>query len=349
MSGPNVPVTATPAGLPLLCPQQPNPDGSFSPVAACPRQFVSDVYRLVGALYTDLQYRPLRKLALDAGVRLQQGFGGRPYDLTPLYSGALVWNFLPDYHLKLNYTTGFRPPVFNNTDAVGGGILYGANPKLKNETSQSFQGEVNARVLRNVHQIRELEMRVDYSYTFLDNLIEPRLGSYGNTGKRAIHSIEGNARLYLNGDHFLQASYTYLYAVSDDTGVLRNMPNQWFTIGGSFSLIKNVLSVNTNLMITGAYLDPNRYASQSSSIPGTTTVANTTDLSWDTLSPVALLQLGFRLRFFREKIAVSGQFYNVLNQRYWYFDALYDLTPSQDLAPTPAPGFSFFAAVTYRP
>ena len=42
---------------------------------------------------------------------------------------------------------------------------------------------------------------------------------------------------------------------------------------------------------------------------------------FDRLTPVALLQLGFRLRFFKEQLQFSAQFYNVLNQHYYYPDS----------------------------
>ncbi|HEY7956427.1 MAG TPA: TonB-dependent receptor, partial [Polyangia bacterium] len=344
-----VPSTASPSALPVICPQMQNADGTFTPVPKCPRQFINDAYRVVGAVYADLQYRPLSKLTLDGGVRIQEGFGGRPYDLIPLYSAAAVWNFLPDFHLKATYTTGFRPPVYQATDAAPGGVNYGANTALQSETSQSFQGEVNARLLRNTRKVRELELRVDYSYTFLDKLIQIHGGSYANTGQRAIHSVEGYAKLYLNGDHFLQASYTYLYSVASDIGVVRNMPNNWISLGGSFNIIKHTLDLNANLLVTSAYQDPNRVPTEGSPGFGSTTGARTSDLTFDRLTPVALLQLGFRLRFLQEKLGVTGQFYNVLNQRYYSPDGFNDITPSVELTPTPMPGFSFFASVSYHP
>ncbi len=351
--------TADPNTLPFYCPQRANGDGSFTPVSQCPRQVLDDASRVVAAAYLDAQWKPFPKLTVDGGARYQQGFGTLPYAPVFLGSAALVWNFLPDFHAKANYATGFRAPVFQNTQAALGGLEYGGSQTLKTETSQSFQGEVNARLLRNVRKIRELELRVDYSYTFLDRLIEIRGGSYGNTGKRAIHSVEAYGKLYLNGDHFLQASYTYLYAQTSDAGVDRAQPNQWVSIGGSFNVIKSMLDFNVNLMVTGAYQDPNRYPSGTAPIPACTaamgpcyatptTSARTTDLTFDRLSPVALLQLGFRLRFFKEKLGISGQFYNVLNQRYWTADPFYDLTPSIEMTPTPAPGFNFFASASYH-
>jgi len=87
------------------------------------------------------------------------------------------------------------------------------------------------------------ELRADYSYTLLSNVIQIRTGVYSNTGRRAIHSSRAYAKLYLSGDHFLQASYTYLNATTTDAGVLRNMPNHWVVLGASFNLVKNLLDV----------------------------------------------------------------------------------------------------------
>jgi outer membrane receptor protein involved in Fe transport len=339
-----------PDSLPIICPV----DAMGNRLPTCPRVYTDDTGRYVAAGYLSAQWRPVQKLTLDGGVRIQKGFGDLAYDLVPLGSAAIVYNFLPDYHLKLNYATGFRAPPFQDTSIGVGGISYGANKALKTESSQSFQGELNARVLRNVRKIRELELRADYSYTVLSGLIQIQRGIYGNLGKRGIHSAEGYAKLYLNGDHFLQASYTYLYAVTTDSGVIRAMPNHWFVIGGSFNLIKSLFDVNVNLSIFGAYEDPNRYPSAAAANfgqPGystSTTTAKISDLTFDRLTPVGLLQLGFRLRFIKDKLQFSGQFYNVLNQHYYYPDNFYDLTPTVETTPNPAPGFNFWGNVSYH-
>jgi iron complex outermembrane receptor protein len=336
--------------LPILCPV----DDQGRRLPNCPRQFTQDTSRLVAAGYVSLQWRLFSKLTIDGGVRIQKAFGQLAYDLVPLGSAAIVYNFLPDYHLKINYSTGFRAPPFQDTSIAPGGISYGANPKLRTESSQSFQGELNARVLRNVRKIRELELRADYSYTVLSNLIEIQGGIYGNLGRRAIHSVEGYAKLYLNGEHFLQASYTYLYAVTTDAGVVRNAPNHSFVIGGSFNIVKSLLDVNANLTILGAYEDPNRYPSSNPGalgLPGystATTSAKISDLTFERLTPVALMQIGFRLRFLKDTLQVGGQFYNVLNQHYYLPDGFYDLTPTVETTPNPAPGFNFRGTVSYH-
>ncbi|HEX6836836.1 MAG TPA: hypothetical protein VF334_09705, partial [Polyangia bacterium] len=113
-----------------------------------------------------------------------------------------------------------------------------------------------------------------------------------------------------------------------------------------------------NLSVFGASHDPNRYPSGAgpnvdcqpgaAACTGATTTARTTDLTFDRLTPVALLQLGLRLRFLHERLGVSAQMYNVLNQHFYYPDGFYDLTPTMEMTPLPAPGFNFFASVSYR-
>ena len=349
-----LPDPSDPNLLPILCPVLPDgTPGGFSRIPLCPRQYAVDTGRYVAAGYVDAQWRIFQKITLDSGVRIQAGFGQLAYPIVPLGSVAIVYNFLPDYHVKLNYATGFRSPVFNNTSIPPGGVTYGSNPNLKTESSESFQGELNARLLRNVRKVRELLVRADYSYTLLQNLILVRGGSYGNSGKRAVHSAEGYAKLYLNGDHFLQASYTYLNSTTTDFGVIRTTPNHWVVLGASFNLVKGLLDVNVNLAIFGAYEDPNRIPTGIATAVGgsdytSTTSALPSDLTWDRLTPVANLQLGFRLRFLHDKLQFSGQFYNVLNQHYYYTDPFSDLTPTIEMTPNPAPGFNFFAHASYH-
>jgi outer membrane receptor for ferrienterochelin and colicin len=228
-------------------------------------------------------------------------------------------------------------------------VNFGSATKLRNETSQSFQGELNTRLLRNTKQIREIELRADYSYTVLKDLIQIQNGVYANSGKRAIHAVEAYARVYLQGDHTFTASYSFLQSQSTDQGQLRGFPNHFFSIGGTFSVVKHIFDLNTNLNVFGAYEDPNRVPSGKGPFPDAVTQSRSTDLTWDRLTPVALLQVGARVRFFNEKVALSAQFYNVLNQKFYYPDFFYDITPTTEMTPTPAPGFSFFASVSYHP
>ena len=341
------------ASVPLACPL--NSDG-MTRQSGCPLPFIYGADRTVVGLFIADQIRPVQTLTLDGGVRYQQGFGKRSYDAQVLGSAAAVWQFLPDYHLKLNFAQGFRPPVFNNTDGNGGGVEFGGNPNLKVERSSSYQAEANARVLKNVRKVRELQLRVDYSYTILENFIILHNSQYTNAGKRGIHSVEALAKLYLNGDHAITVGYTFVQIDATDVGQLRSVPNHWVSIGMVFNIVKDLLDVNGNLNVLGAYEDPNRYVSSSFTFPtppGSQTmvggIARYTDLTFDQLTPVALLQLGARLRLFNDKLVFSAQAYNVLNQHFYYPDVFYDLAPTVEMRPTPAPGFSFFASVTWRP
>ena len=112
-------------------------------------------------------------------------------------------------------------------------------------------------------------------------------------------------------------------------------------LGASFNIVKNLLDVNMNLNIFGAYEDPNRVPTGiagTSAAPAPTSSARrrraTSDLTFDRLTPVANLQLGFRLRFLHDRLQFSAQFYNVLNQHYYYPDFFNDLTPTIEMTPT---------------
>ncbi|MSP61176.1 MAG: hypothetical protein EXR72_12690 [Myxococcales bacterium] len=337
-----------PENIPLTCPLQ--ADG-MTYVPNCPVVFINAAERTVVGLFLADQIRPVSTLTLDGGLRYQQGFGKRGYSPQLLGSAAAVWQFLPDAHVKVNFSQGFRPPVFNNTDGNGAGIQFAGNPNLNVERSESYQGELNARLLRNVRKVRELQLRIDYAYTLLNDFIFIKNSTYTNAGRRGIHSVEALAKLYLNGDHAITLGYTFLRVSTTDLGQLRNVPNHWFTVGAVFNLIKEILDVNLNLNVIGATEDPNRYRSGETNTPDgkPALLSRHTDLTFDQLTPVALLQLGARLRLWKDHITASAQVYNVLNQRYYHPDPFNDQAPTIELQPNQAQGFSFFASVAYRP
>ena len=103
-----------PKDLPISCPLE--KPGMTSPVfkPQCPVPFLFATNRLVTALYISDTFRPVQSLTLDAGVRLQGGFGQAQYikgniggNGVILGSASLVWNFYRDMHLKANYASGF--------------------------------------------------------------------------------------------------------------------------------------------------------------------------------------------------------------------------------------------------
>src|SRR6185437_5921365 len=144
--------------------------------------------------------------------------GSLSYDPTFTFAGTVVWNFIPNWHLKLNYAQGFRPPVFNNTLSNGEGLQIAGNPDLAVERSSAVQAEINARIWKGDRRIRELSFRVDGSYTNLTDLIQVNSGQYANSGDRGITSAEFLATLYVQGGHRIELGYTYLNVDSSDKG-----------------------------------------------------------------------------------------------------------------------------------
>ena len=98
-------------------------------VPGCRQRFVLDSDRLAYGLFVALDYKPHEKLRLSAGVRLQHGVAGNlPYDPTPLYAAAAVWNIYQELYLKVNYATGADgrddpgPPEGHEGRGAGAGL-----------------------------------------------------------------------------------------------------------------------------------------------------------------------------------------------------------------------------------
>ena len=168
----------------------------------------------------------------------------------------------------------------------------------------------------------------------------------GSDSHRAIHSVESAARLYI-GDHTLSANYTFLHVSTNDRGVLRSMPQHSFNLGWVLSVIPGWLEQNGTLQVVGSYDDPNRV--RTLSLADGSTIANFSDLTFDKLPPQAILNLGVRAHFFKNRLWASLNFYNVLNQRYFYPDPFYDLAPTLEVTPTPAPAWSTFFQIGGKP
>lgn len=356
-----------PEDLPISCPLE--KPGTGAPVfqPGCPLPFLFGTNRTVAAVYLSDTFRPVQSLTLDAGVRIQGGFGKAQYNFgnvgnngTILGSASLVWNFYRDMHLKANYATGFRPPVFNNTDSNGAAVQFSGSHNLRNEKSQAIQGEWNAKLLRNIGPIRALQLRVDYAYTDLSGLIVISNGIYTNRrtdsngtdsgasfdSHRQIHTVESAARLYI-GDHTLSANYSFLHINTNDRGIMRSMPQHSFNLGWVLSVIPGWLEQNGTLLIVGSYDDPNRV--RSTSLADGTTIANFSDLAFDKLPPQAILNLGVRARFFKNRLWTSLNFYNVLNQNYYYPDPFYDMAPTLEVSAVPGQQWSAFFQVGGKP
>lgn len=358
---------AAPQALPINCPLAPGSTLSMPMfLPQCPLPLIFGADRTVAALYVSDQFRPIARLILDAGIRYQAGLGTRAYQGAllggtgqVLGSASLVWNFYDEMHLKANYANGFRPPVFNNTDSNGAAVQFGGNRLLSNEQSQAFQAEWNARVLKNIGPIRALQLRLDYAFTELQNLIVINEGSYTNhrldshdqadASKRHIHSVEAAGRLFA-GDAIFTLGYSFLYVTTNDRGLLRSVPQHLVSLGWMIPILK-WLDTNGTFLLIGSYDDPNRLRSASLPLPDGTlgTIGNFSDVTFDRLPPQAQLHLGLRAHFFQNRLWSSLNFYNVLNQRIYYPDVFYDVTPTVEVIPNPAPGWSFFLQIGGKP
>jgi outer membrane receptor protein involved in Fe transport len=348
-----------PSALPLPCPWtstaaagnwgKPYPYTSDGWAAQCPLMFVYDSDRVTVGGYVDLQWKPVDKLLVEAGYRPQAGVAGkRQYGLQNLASGAVVYQFLPNFHAKVNYASGFRPPTFQSTDANSKGINYASSPGLAPETSQSVQGEINARLLRNVRSVRGLTLRADYSYTWLHNLIRVLNGTYQNSGDRGIHAGEFLAKLHLAGDHQFYLGYSYLKAYDTVDGNMRNFPNHWFTAGASINIIRNRLALTTNLFIAGAHEDQNRTVRPNADVLYGSWVARYSDMVFDRLPPQADWQVGLRAYgFFKDRLWFDLNVYNVLNQRSYAPDTFYDWTARLEQRPNPNDSLAFWLTATF--
>ncbi len=357
--------------LPLPCPREPDPDAAVPTsriVAGCPLTFAFPADRTVGGVYVNPQWRPNKKLILDAGARLQlapSSLSSQSYPLTRLFSGTAVWNFIPAWHLKLNYAEGFRPPVFNNVASNGEAVVIDGDTNLRVETSQAAQAEVNARIFKGDRRIRELSFRVDYSYTKLTDLIQIVSGRYENTADRAMHSTEALAKLYVQGGHRIELAYTFLQINTRDKGVHKSFPEHMFHLAGIFNVIDDRLSMFTDVRVVGAMEDPNRLVEHrdygydmDAAIPGTVTnnttdVAgplrvNPTDLVLDRLPPAADLSLGLTLTPM-EKLSIRGTVFNAFNARYYQPDAFFDYEPRFEMLPNPWEDWRVYVSATYTP
>ena len=341
--------------VPLLCPRIFDPaQAKIVPLDNCPLTFAFPADRTVLGAYLDPQLRPNKTVILDAGARVQvapPALGVISYDPSITLGASMVWRFIPNWHLKLNYTQGFRPPVFNNTTSNGEGVQIGGNPNLLVETSDAAQAEVNARVWKGQRRIRELSFRIDGSYTRLNNLIQVAAGNYNNSGERGIASGELLAKLYVQGGHRLELGYTYLQIDTTDKGRLRTIPENSFDLATVFQIAKG-LTGTTRLKVTGAAEDANRLVDYRSTTYGPggvvmnpVTVAPT-DVVMDRLPPIAELSAGLSYSPTKQ-LMVRASVYNALVSHSYQPDVFSDYEPHLEYLPNPYEGFRAYVSALY--
>ncbi|MCX5745183.1 MAG: TonB-dependent receptor [Proteobacteria bacterium] len=340
------------ARLPILCPRKYDPArGAIVPLPNCTLTFAYPADRAVVGVYVDPTWRPSKRLILDVGARLQlapDALGTLSYPLDTTLAGTVVWNFIPSWHLKLNYAQGFRPPVFNNTTSNGEAVQIGGNADLAVETSDAMQAEVNARLFKGERRIRELSFRADASYTRLKNLIQITQGTYANSGERGIASAEFLGKLYIQGGHRLELGYTWLRVDTRDRGRQRALPEHWFDLATVFALTPT-LSATTNLKVTGAAEDPNRIVEyrDPNVTDATPVVVAATDLVLDRLPPIAQLSLGLTWVPVA-KLTVRATMYDALVTHAYQPDVLFDYEPHLEYLPNPLDGFRAYVSATYQ-
>lgn len=341
--------------LSVLCPRRYD-NGMLVPIARCPLTSAFPADRSVIGVYANPQYRPNTKLILDAGARVSvapRALGSIGYKVNPSFAAAVVWTFVPNWHLKLNYTEGFQPTPFNSTQANGEGTQLGGNPDLEVEHSQAAQAEINARIFKGDRRIRELSFRIDASYTRLTNLIQVSTGKYGNTGSRGLASAEFLGKLYVQGGHRIELGYTWLHGDSADRGPLLALPEHWFYLATVWSLWPKKLTATTNLRITGAAEDPNRIAEyrgigyDANGQPTGTATSAATDLVVDRLPPIAELSAGLQYTP-TSKIVLSATIYNALYGHSYQPDVLTDFEPHLEYLPNPFEGFRGYVSAALR-
>jgi outer membrane receptor protein involved in Fe transport len=345
--------------LPLLCPKTTNAAGEEEFLPNCPLTFLFPATRTVFGGYLNPSWRPSKKLILDAGARLQVApgsLGSLSYKMQPTFGGSLVYEFIPDWHVKFNYTQGFRPPVFNNSKSNGQAVQITGNPDLAVETSDASQIEVNARIFKGERRIRELSFRADYSFTRLDNLIQVSSGSYKNSASREIHSAELLAKLYVQGGHRLELGYTWLRATTGDKGRMRNLPEHWFDLSAVFELIDDKLTATSNLRVSGAAEDANRlieYRGLTYDENGEldlmtgTVLVDPAEVVMDRLPPIADLSLGLTY-YPMPKLIVRATVFNALNGRFYQPDAFFDYEPHLEYLPNPFEDLRAYVSATYQ-
>lgn len=343
--------------LPLLCPRiYDTTKAMLVPVAGCPLTFAYPADRTVLGAYVNPQFRPNKKLIFDLGARVQvapDSLGLLSYPVNTTLAGTVVWNFIPNWHVKVNYAQGFRPPVFNNTVTNGEAVNIAGNENLKVETSDSAQVELNARIFKGERRIRELAFRVDGSYTRLNDLIQITSGNYVNTPERRIASAEFLGKLYIQGGHRLELGYTYLKVATDDKGLYRNLPEHSFSLASVFSLVTNKLLATSTLRVSGAAEDPNRLVEYrglmfgANGTPLAETQVAATDLVMDRLPPIAELSLGL-LYAPTPKLSVRATAYNVLVGHNYQPDVAYDFEPHLEYLGSPYEGFRAYLSAMYQ-
>ena len=359
--------------LPFQCPvaAQWLPDGSgpdpasITQLEGCPVSFADSVARTTMGVYAAAQWEVTEQLILYGGGRVQgapESLSTRAgYATTLIGDAAAVYAFSKEYALKLNYSQGFRPPVFNNLGASGESLQIAGNPELTPERSEAYQVELNGNIRRPGRTVQGLAFRADYSLTTLKNLITFPRAAYINSGERRIHSAEFLAQLSLTGGARAHVGYTWLRAVSRDDGLVRGSPQHWAQFGTAVPVVNDRAELSMLLTVWGSFEDPNRRVDVEELIssgamnpfpdpsdPRSTKTVDATELVLDRIPPAASLDAGVRTWWSDRKLIVEASVKNALNAQRFQPDATLSYSPRADFLPNPAPRLRFLVTATYH-
>jgi hypothetical protein len=323
---------------------------------SCPIVNVYQSDRLNTGLYLNLKTSIIPRVSLEAGGRLQAApAGNQRHDPVPLFSGAAVWSFLPNWHLKTNYAEGLRPSAFARTNANPDGLTWGHNPDLKAERSRALQGEINAVLLRGYKTIKKVELRSDYSYTWASDLVQTSAGRNENLSDMGIHSVELMASMRMRRGHWFTMAYTFLDMSDTARGKVRAVPNQWATLQALLNLWNRQLFLSSNLTIVGSVELPTRHLAESAGtvmlgktdengVPMGEPVwrADANDMALARISPFPLWNAGLRFLWPAHRVRINLDAYNILNGRGYHPEGEFDLSAFLKAVPNPREGFSFF-------
>jgi outer membrane receptor protein involved in Fe transport len=325
----------------------------------CPVQFNYQSDRITGGMFLNAQSRLIPNVIMDAGARLQLFGGKRSLDPAFLLSGAVVWSFLPNWNIKANYAEGFRPPPLQKTDSLPT-FNWTGSPWLKTERSRAIQGEINTRLLKGYKSIRQLSLRVDYSYTWITDFIEVNQGMYQNLSDIGIHSVEMLADLRLKKGHWFSLGYTFLDMANSQKGKVRSIPNQWLALRSLVNLWRKQLFVSSTLSVQGSAEDPNKRGAVSSApvhignvnaagepVQDIMYLARPSDLVMDRVHPVAIWNAGVRFLLPKQGLRFDLDVYNLLNAQAYYGEGFMDLTSYMEMQPNPRSGISVFGRAQY--
>jgi outer membrane receptor for ferrienterochelin and colicins len=173
----------------------------------------SDASRIAGAVYSQLDYRPIENLNLIGGFQLNKIQNIDP-DFVP--RAGIVWHPAANYYIKTLYSEAFRAPSINELSLNF--LTLKGNPNLKPETIQTVDLSVG-------YIGEKSQAAINYFYTnqkniiYQDRTVTPAV--YNNIGRVKIQGVEFEGKQYLNREFMLVGST--LYQVNKDGDGVENV------------------------------------------------------------------------------------------------------------------------------